>query len=76
MDDGEYLSADADCCWPWNGREYKTLVSVTGLQDVLVGNDGAPAYPDEAEAVDRKICYYFTDEEFLLPEERLVALAE
>ena len=26
--------------------------------------------------MDRKICYYFTDEEFLLPEERLVALAE
>ena len=57
------------------GGEYKTLVSVTGLQDVLVGKDGAPI-SDEAEAVDRKICYYFTDEEFLLPEERLVALAE
>ena len=51
------------------------MVSVTGLQDVLVGKDGAPI-SDEAEAVDRKICYYFTDEEFLLPEERLVALAE
>lgn len=57
------------------GGEYKTLVSVTGLQDVLVGKDGAPI-SDEAEAVDRKICHYFTDEEFLLPEERLVALAE
>ena len=44
------------------GGEYKTLVSVTGLQDVLVGKDGAPI-SDEAEAVDRKICYYFTDEE-------------
>ena len=41
------------------GGEYKTLVSVTGLQDVLVGKDGAPI-SDEAEAVDRKICYYFT----------------
>ena len=58
-----------------NGCLSKTLVSVTGLQDVLVGKDGAPI-SDEAEAVDRKICYYFTDEEFLLPEERLVALAE
>ena len=57
------------------GGEYKTLVSVTGLQDVLVGKDGAPI-SDETEAVDRKICYYFTDKEFLLPEERLVALAE
>lgn len=55
--------------------EYNTLVSVTSLQDVLIGKDGAPV-SDEAEAIDWRICYYCTDEVFLLPEERLVALAE
>ena len=73
-DDKEYFARELTLFRGTDG-EYKTLVSVTGLQDALVGKDGVPI-SDEAETVDRKICYYFTDEEFLLPEERLVALAE
>ena len=73
-DDKEYFARELTLFRGTDG-EYKTLVSVTGLRDALVGKDGVPI-SDEAETVDRKICYYFTDEEFLLPEERLVALAE
>ena len=73
--EGIIAEAKSYICLLYTSGEYKTSVSVTGLQDVLVGNDGAPI-SDEAEAVYRKICYYFTDEEFLLPEARLVALAE
>lgn len=56
--------------------EEEILVSLTSLGNRLIDNRTGAPVSDDAEAVDGEIYYYFTDEEMLLPEERLVAIAE
>lgn len=56
--------------------EENILVSVTSLEHKLIDESTGAPFSDKAEAVDGEIYYYLTDEEMLLPEERLVTIAE
>ena len=72
--DKEYMARRLTIFRGTNDEE-NILVSLTSLEHKLIDDVGAP-FSDEAEAVDGEIYYYLTDEEMLLPEERLVAIAE
>lgn len=56
--------------------EEEILVSTTSLENRLVNDETGAPVSDEAETADGEIYYYFTDEEMLLPEERLVTIVE
>lgn len=75
----------------WEGKEYparrltifrgtddeeEILVSPESLAHRLVDSDTGAPFSDEAEAVDGEIYYYLTDEEMMLPEERILTIVE
>lgn len=56
--------------------EEEILVSLTSLERRLIDSETGVPFSDEAESVDGEIYYYLTDEDMLLPEERIVTIAE
>lgn len=75
----------------WNGCEYfarklvifrgtkdeqEILVSVTSLQDRLIDDETGIPVSDGAEKMDGEIYYYLRKDEIILPDERIVTIAE